>query len=96
MRFKWDCAKNKTNIIKHGVSFEQASKVFADGNAFDIFDDIHSELEERFITIGLIPGGPVLVVWAELADDVIRIISARWTSKRETRRYYEQIERRSE
>jgi uncharacterized DUF497 family protein len=96
MRFKWDCAKNETNIIKHGVSFEQASKVFADGNALDIFDDIHSELEERFITIGLIPSGPVLVVWIELADDLIRIISARRTSKRETRRYYEQIERRSE
>jgi DNA-binding transcriptional regulator YiaG/uncharacterized DUF497 family protein len=59
-------AKNETNIIKHGVSFEQASKVFADGNALDIFDDIHSELEERFITIGLIPDGPVLVVWTDL------------------------------
>jgi uncharacterized protein len=96
MRFKWDCAKNENNIIKHGVSFEHAIKVFADANAFDIFDDIHSELEERFITIGLIPGGPVLVVWTELADDVIRIIPARRTSKRETRRYYERIERRSE
>ena len=96
MKFEWDCAKNETNIFKHGVSFEQASEVFADCNALDIFDDIHSELEERFITIGLIPSGPVLVVWTELADDAIRIISARWTSKRETRRYYEQIELQSE
>jgi uncharacterized DUF497 family protein len=96
MRYKWDRAKNETNIIKHGVSFEQASKAFADGNALDIFDDIHSDLEERFITIGLIPRGLVLVVWTELEDDVIRIISARWTSKRETRQYYEQIESRSE
>ena len=93
MKFEWDCAKNETNIIKHGVSFEQASEVFADGNALDIFDDIHSELEERFITIGLIPSGPVLVVWTELADDAIRIISARRTSKREMRRYYEEFER---
>jgi uncharacterized DUF497 family protein len=96
MRYTWDCAKNETNIIKHGVSFEQAIKVFADSNALDIFDDIQSEWEERFITIGLIPGGLVLVVWIELAEDLIRIISARRTSKQETRRYYEQIERQSE
>jgi uncharacterized protein len=93
MKFEWDYAKNRYNIMKHGVSFEQASEVFADVNALDIFDGIHSELEDRFITIGLIPKGPVLVAWTEPADDVIRIISARRASKQEMRRYYEQIER---
>jgi uncharacterized protein len=94
MNFEWDCAKNETNTIKHGVSFEQASEVFEDSNALDLFDDRHSEWEDRFITIGRIPSGLVLVVWTELADDVIRIISARQPSKLETRRYYEQIEHR--
>jgi hypothetical protein len=30
MKFEWDTEKEKTNIQKHGVSFEQASHVFAD------------------------------------------------------------------
>jgi uncharacterized protein len=96
MKFEWDFAKNESNTIKHGISFEQASEVFTDCNALDLFDDMHSELEERFITIGRIPSGLVLVVRTEFSDDIIRIISARRTTKHETRRYYEKIERRSE
>lgn len=94
MKFEWDNAKNETNISKHGVSFEQASEVFADSNALDIFDDMHSDFEERFITIGRIPGGLVLVIWTELSEEAIRIISARRASKREARRYHAQIEGR--
>jgi uncharacterized protein len=93
MKFDWDYAKDKTNKAKHRVSFQQASKVFADGNALDLYDDGHSELEERIITIGRISNGLVLVVWTEPSDDIIRIISARWASKQEKKRYYEQIER---
>jgi len=92
MKYEWDEAKNESNILKHGVSFEQARGVFEDRNALDLYDDLHSALEERFLTIGRIPGGTVLVVWTEIADGVLRIISARWASKRETRRYYEQRE----
>jgi uncharacterized protein len=92
MRFGWDNAKNEANISKHGVSFEQAREVFADGNALDIFDDLHSDFEDRFITMGRITNGLVLVVWTESADDAIRVISARWATKREARRYHAQME----
>ena len=49
----------------------------------EIYDEAHSELEDRFIAIGPISRGLVLIVWTEREDDVIRIISARWATTAE-------------
>lgn len=88
MRFEWDEAKNLANQRKHGVSFEEASEVFADDiDQLEIFDDVHSDTEDRLITLGPVRRGLVLVVWTKRADDVIRIISARWATPREAQRY---------
>ena len=88
MRFEWDAAKNAANLEKHGVSFEEASKLFSSGRDYlEIFDAAHSEDEERFIAIGPIARGLVLVVSTEREHDVIRIISARWASRREQQLY---------
>lgn len=88
MRFEWDDAKNLANQRKHGVSFEEACEVFADdAGQLEIFDEAHSDTEDRFITLGPISRGLVLVVWTERFDDVIRIVSARWATPREARRY---------
>lgn len=62
MLFEWDPEKNKRNIKKHGISFEQALLVFTDKRALSIYDDEHSDTEERWITIGCIPVEKVLVV----------------------------------
>jgi uncharacterized DUF497 family protein len=48
-----------------------------------LFDEAHSVDEERFIAIGPISRGVVLVVWTEQDEDTIRIISARRATKRE-------------
>ena len=53
----------------------------------EIFDEAHSEDEDRFIAIGPIRRGLVLVVWTERDETVVRIISARWATPRETARY---------
>jgi len=88
VRFEWDAAKNAANLEKHGVSFEEASKLFSSGRDYlEIFDAAHSEDEERFIAIGPIARGLVLVVSTEREHDVIRIISARWASRREQQLY---------
>jgi uncharacterized DUF497 family protein len=60
------------------------------------FDDLHSSFEDRFITIGRIADGLALVVWTERADGAIHIISARWATKGEARRYHTLMERRYE
>lgn len=88
MIVEWDEAKNTANRLKHGVSFEEAQELFAQSDDYlEIFDADHSDLEERFIAIGPIPGGVVLVVWTERDDERIRIISARWANPREQRLY---------
>lgn len=80
----WDPAKNLSNQEKHGVSFEEASELFSTGKDYlEIFDDAHSLDEDRFLAIGPIKRGLVLVVHTEQDEDTIRIISARWATKRE-------------
>ena len=54
MRFEWDKKKNKINFIKHKISFETAISVFKDKNRLEIYDELHSDIEDRYITIGLI------------------------------------------
>jgi uncharacterized DUF497 family protein len=94
VRLEWDDAKNLANQKNHGVSFEEAARVFSGGaDCLEIFDQRHSETEDRFITIGPIRRGLVLVVWTEREDDVIRVISARWTTKREAGLYRAHLER---
>lgn len=53
LRFQWDARKEKSNVRKHGVSFEEARTVFYDENAIQFFDPDHSGTEDRFILLGL-------------------------------------------
>ena len=94
MEFEWDADKDRSNQKRHGLSFLEASELFAVGTDYlEIFDQDHSDDEDRFIAIGPISRGVVLVVWTERDEDVIRIISARWATKRERARYIEHMER---
>lgn len=52
LNFGWDEWKAKSNKKKHGISFEEASTVFADSLSLTIPDPLHSEGEERFVIIG--------------------------------------------
>ncbi|MBN1114611.1 MAG: BrnT family toxin [Oligoflexia bacterium] len=95
MIFEWDPGKNKANIKKHGVSFEMAALVFKDKYALSLFDKTHSEKEERWITMGMIPDCNILVVIhlyrIKSHDEVFRIISARKATKKEAEQYYSEI-----
>ena len=88
MNVSWDQSKNLKNLEKHGVSFEDAQQLFLSGSDFlELYDDDHSVDEDRYIAIGIIVRGVVLVVWTERDEDVVRIISARWATPRERDRY---------
>lgn len=90
----WDEAKNRANQRKHGVSFEEASELFTSGvDYLEMFDETHSEAEDRFIAIGPISLGLVLVVWTDPAEETIRLISARRATKRERALYETRMER---
>ena len=53
LRFEWDKEKNLINQKKHGVSFEEAKSVFYDDNAIEFWDEQHSDLEDRFLLLGI-------------------------------------------
>ena len=87
--FEWDDRKAKRNIKKHGVSFEEASTVFADPLAVTIYDPLHSDEEHRYVTLGQSQRRRLLVVVFTDRDERIRIISARVATRRERRDYEE-------
>ena len=89
LNFEWDDNKARTNHAKHGISFDEASTVFADPLSLTIADPAHSEIEERFIILGHSSQGKLLVVVHTERGDNIRIISARPASRRERKQYEE-------
>ena len=48
MKFEWDEQKELRNIAKHNIDFERAKTVFNDEKAVYLFDEAHSQDEERF------------------------------------------------
>lgn len=91
LKFEWDEPKASSNITKHGVSFEEAKTVFDDDFARMIPDPDHSEEEERFILLGMSYTLKILTVVHCYKDQegIIRIISARRSTKNEERQYKE-------
>lgn len=90
--FEWDKNKEKANVKKHGVSFEDARIAFYDEHALQFFDPDHSEDEDRFILLGTNHKLKTLVVshCFRESDTVIRIISARVADKDEYDAYWSQ------
>lgn len=86
LEFEWDEEKAKINLKKHGIPFETAAKVFLDDNRIEIYDEVHSIEEDRYITIGL-AGDVLFVVYTE-RHLKIRLISARLATARERKAYY--------
>jgi uncharacterized protein len=90
VQFEWDGRKAASNLRKHGVSFPEASTVFRDSLAVIFDDEAHSAQEYREIIIGHSTRDRLLLVcFAEKAEDVVRIISARLATKKEREDYEE-------
>jgi uncharacterized DUF497 family protein len=93
VRFEWDPAKDEANQRKHGVSFDDACELLSGGTDYlELFDEVHSDVEERFIAIGPTRRGILLVVYTERFEKTIRIISARWATPEERRLYCRYME----
>ena len=92
-RFEWDEEKARSNWIKHGVSFDEATTVFDDslGRVFD--DELHSRDERREIIIGRSINNRLLVVcFTERPNERIRIINARLRTPKEQKAYEENVD----
>lgn len=86
MPCQWDAEKARSNLKKHGVAFADAALALEDEFALTVSDPIQRD-EERYITLGVDPGGRLLVVVFTWRGENIRIISARVATKRERRDY---------
>jgi uncharacterized DUF497 family protein len=85
VRFTWDPRKAASNLRKHGVSFQEASTAFDDELGAYYPDTVHAD---RFVLIGYSRRQRLLyVVYAEVQQDAIRIISARRATSHEKTHY---------
>jgi uncharacterized DUF497 family protein len=89
IRFEWILAKAASNEKKHGVTFEEAKSVFYDDFAIQFFDDKNSELEDRFLILGLSNQSRILLIChcEQDSGNLIRIISARKATAKERKLY---------
>ena len=93
MLFTWNDEKEQLNIRKHNMDFKTAASVFIDSALFVEYNSTDNYTgEERFDAIGAIGGNTtIFVVYVERItvnnNDIIRIISARKTTKEERRKY---------
>jgi uncharacterized DUF497 family protein len=91
MRFEWDERKNRVNLRKHAVSFEEAARAFEDPLAVSRIDPRHDD--ERWLTLGLVDNRILLVAHtyhgseSDDQEESIRIISARQATAVERRAY---------
>lgn len=91
LSFEWDLKKASSNETKHGVTFGEAKSVFLDDSALVIPDPDHSQVEDRFIILGMSDRGRALVVvhCFRAKGATIRIISARRAGIKEQNPYLE-------
>ena len=82
----WDSAKAKANLIKHGISFSEVEPAFYDEFALSM-PDVSSLSEERFVLIGRDALNRLLTVSYMYRGEVIRLISARKSTKAERTAY---------
>jgi hypothetical protein len=87
LKFEWDSKKATSNVQKHGVTFEEASTVLSDVFSITIADPLHSDVEDRFVTIGLSDKQRLLVVVHTDRESMVRIISARIATTHERKKY---------
>jgi hypothetical protein len=89
MEFEWDSAKAALNLQKHRVAFEDAARVFLDGERLESYDGREDHGEDRWATIGQVYASVLYVVYTVRHEDTSRIIPARKALSHEQKQYRE-------
>lgn len=89
MELEWDADKAARNLMKHGVSFEDAAFVFYDSRRIEAYDGGEDYGEDRWATIGLACTAVLYVVYTVRDEDTVRLISARKADAEERKQYRE-------
>lgn len=86
MRFTWDPKKNRSNVRRHGIAFQDAVRIF-EGPTVERIDDRFDYGESRVYAIGLVNGIEITVIYTDRGVDERRLIAA-WRAEPHERRYY--------
>ena len=91
MEFEWHPVKAEANLLKHGIGFEDATRVFVDPDRIETYDGREPYGEDRWKTIGFVAPALLAVVYTVRGQDgeIIRLISARKADKNERTQYRE-------
>ena len=87
MQFEWNTEKAHKNLVKHGISFDEAATVFGDPLAVTINDPDHSQEERRLLTTGLSQHKRLIIVAHTDREGRVRIFSAREVTPAERNQY---------
>ncbi|AFY60814.1 BrnT family toxin [Synechococcus sp. PCC 6312] len=83
-QFEWDESKAQSNLLKHGLSFEDAIAAFFQEDVIDVCDNRYSEQRwRRFLYRN---GELICIVWT-WRSETVRIISVRRANQRERRKF---------
>jgi len=89
--FSWDERKSQINLRNHGVAFQEAATCWLDEQAVEVYDEVHSDSETRWLVIGRSDLGRLLTCWyteRQLGEqEVVRLIGARFSTSNEKSLY---------
>ena len=86
MKYAWDPRKNRKNLLVHGISFDDAIRIF-EGPTLERIDDRFEYGEVRIYAIGVVNGIEITAIYTEVSGTECRIISA-WRAERHEREAY--------
>jgi uncharacterized DUF497 family protein len=86
MNYAWDRRKNRDNVARHGIAFEDAIRIF-DGSTLERTDDRFDYGETRVYAIGVVNGLEITLIYTDISETDRRIISA-WRAERHERTAY--------
>ena len=86
MNYVWDRSKARSNLTRHGIAFEDATRIF-DGPTLERVDDRFDYGEARVYAVGVANGIEVTVIYTDVSEAKRRIISA-WRAERHEREAY--------
>lgn len=90
MKYTWDLRKNRSNLTRHGITFEDAVRIF-DGPTLEAVDDRFDYGEIRVYAIGVANGAETAVIYTDASATERRIISARRAERHEREAYWKSI-----
>ena len=86
MNFTWDRRKNRANLARHGIAFEDAIRIF-EGPTLERVDDRFDYGEIRVYAIGVVNGLEITLIYTDVSETERRIVSA-WRAERYERTAY--------